>query len=68
MDNTERQSARFLRSPRMVGGEWYLRGFLDGYCARWAVVPRGPAGEQYKKGYAEGVASAQRDIFAATWN
>ena len=52
----------------MVGGEWYLRGFLDGYCARWAVVPRGPAGEQYKKGYAEGVASAQRDIFAATWN
>ena len=51
--------------PRMVAGEYYLRGFADAYQARRAVIPHGPAGEQYKRGYAEGLAAVQRDFFAA---
>ncbi len=68
MDYTEREPAPPLRPPKMVAGEWYLKGFVDAYHAHLAVIPRGPAGEQYKKGYTEGLAAAQRDFFAAIWN
>lgn len=67
MEYTGCEPALPLRPSRMVAGEWYLRGFLDTYEARLAVIPLGPAGEEYKKGYAEGLSATQRDFFAAIW-
>lgn len=68
MDYTDRQSAPFLKPLKMLAGEWYLKGFADAYDAHWAVIPCGPAGEHYKKGYALGLATVQREFFAATWS
>jgi len=68
MDYTEREPAPPLRPPKMAAGEWYVKGFEDGYHAHLAVIPRGAAGEQYNKGYNEGLEAALRDCFAATWN
>ena len=65
MDYTDREPAPPLTSPRMVAGEWFLRGFADAYNAHVAVAPEGPAGDQYSRGYKEGLAAVQRDFFAA---
>lgn len=63
MDYIEREPARPLSTPRMVVGEWYLKGFADAYDCHWAVVPWGPAGEEYKKGYALGAAAFRAEFF-----
>jgi len=68
MDYAEREPVMPLKPPRMVVGEWYLRGFADAYGAHWAVIPWGPAGEQYKKGYALGLATVRREFLAAAWS
>ena len=65
MDYSEREPVPPLITPRMVAGEWYLRGFADAYDARVALTPEGPAGAQYTRGYHEGLAAVQRDFFAA---
>ena len=65
MDYTDREPDPPLTAPRMVAGEWYLRGFADAYSAHLAVAPDGPAGDQYSRGYKEGLAAVQRDFFAA---
>ncbi len=65
MDYTDREPDPPLTAPRMVAGEWYLRGFADAYNAHVAVAPEGLAGEQYGRGYKEGLAAVQRDFFAA---
>ena len=68
MDYTEREPAPSLRTARMVAGEWYVKGFSDGYHARVAVIPDGSAGEQYDKGYSEGLEAALRAVSAQSWN
>lgn len=65
MNYTERESALPLLPPKIVAGEWYLKGFADGYRARRAVILWGRAREQYKKGYADGLAAARRDFAEA---
>ncbi len=67
MDHTERESALPLR-PERSAGEWYVKGFADGYHAHMAVSPLGAAGEQYNKGYNEGLETALRDCFAESWD
>ena len=61
----ECEPVSLLLTPRMVAGEWYLRGFVDAYDAHVALIPAGPAGEQYSRGYQQGLAAVQRDFFAA---
>ena len=56
-----------LEPPRMVAGEWYLKGFADAYHAHQVVAPLGPAGEAYQRGYGAGLEAVQRDFFAAVW-
>ncbi len=68
MDYAEREPVMPLRPPKLVVGEWYLKGFADAYGAHWAVIPYGSAGEQYKKGYALGIATVRREFFEATQN
>ncbi len=65
MDNTDRKPDTPLTFARMLGGEWYLKGYADAYDAHVAVSPEGPAGMQYARGYKEGLAAVQRDFFAA---
>ena len=65
MDYSDREPVPPLMTPKMVAGEWYLKGFADAYNARPALVPSGPAGEEYSRGYKEGLAAVQRDFFAA---
>ncbi len=65
MDYTERDPELLLTTPRILAGEWYLKGFVDAYSARVALVPFGPAGDEYNRGYQQGLAAVQRDFFAA---
>ncbi len=67
MDHTERESAPALH-PQRLAGEWYVKGFSDGYHAQLAVIPGGAAGEQYNKGYNDGIETALRDCFAESWD
>lgn len=67
MDHTEREAGPLVR-PQRSAGEWYVKGFADGYHAYLAVSPSGAAGEQYDKGYNEGIETALRDCFAETWD
>jgi hypothetical protein len=68
MDYIDREPATSVKVAKMVAGEWYVRGFADGYHARLAIIPSGSAGEQYNKGYNEGLEAALRDIFSAAWS
>jgi hypothetical protein len=67
MDDTAREPAPPRKPPQLAAGEWYVKGFADGYHARLAVIPVGTAGEQYNKGYDEGLEIALRDCLAAHW-
>jgi hypothetical protein len=68
MNYTAREPALPGNPPELVAGEWFVKGFADGYHARAAVVPLGTAGEQYDKGYDEGLEVALRDCLAESWD
>ncbi len=68
MDYTEVEPALSRKPAKKMAGEWYVKGFADGYHARVPVIPGGFAGDQYDKGYNEGLEAALRDIFSQTWN
>ncbi len=61
----ERERTLARRQPRVVMGEWYLRGFADAYQAHQEVSPLGLAGAEYNRGYAAGLEAVQRDFLAA---